>query len=40
VCSGHWYSQPPIASLGEVKEQNYVLVPRTKEAWLLMFGGQ
>jgi glyoxylase-like metal-dependent hydrolase (beta-lactamase superfamily II) len=40
VCSGHWYSQPPIASLGEVKEGNYVLKPRTKEAWLLMFGGQ
>ena len=40
VCAGHWYSQPPIASLGEVKELNYVMKPRTKEAWLLMFGGQ
>jgi glyoxylase-like metal-dependent hydrolase (beta-lactamase superfamily II) len=40
VCSGHWYSEPPIASLGEVKELNYVLKPRTKEAWLMMFGGQ
>jgi len=40
VCSGHWYSQPPIASLGDVKEHNYVLKPRTKEAWLMMFGGQ
>ena len=39
VCSGHWYSQPPIASLGDVKENNYVLAPRTKEAWLMMFGG-
>jgi hydroxyacylglutathione hydrolase len=40
VCAGHWYSQPPIASLGEVKEHNYVLKPRTKDAWLMMFGGQ
>ncbi|MEN3273687.1 MAG: hypothetical protein V7636_2448 [Actinomycetota bacterium] len=40
VCSGHWYSQPPIASLGQVKENNYVFKPRTKEAWLMMFGGQ
>jgi hydroxyacylglutathione hydrolase len=40
VCAGHWYSQPPIASLGEVKENNYVLAPRSKEAWLMMFGGQ
>jgi glyoxylase-like metal-dependent hydrolase (beta-lactamase superfamily II) len=40
VCAGHWYSQPPIASLGDVKDINYVLKPRTKEQWLLMFGGQ
>jgi hydroxyacylglutathione hydrolase len=39
VCAGHWYSQPPIASLGDVKDINYVLKPRTKEAWLMMFGG-
>ena len=40
VCAGHWYSQPPLASLGDVKEANYVLKPRSKEQWLLMFGGQ
>ena len=40
VCAGHWYSQPPIGSMGEVKEYNYVLKPRSKEQWLLMFGGQ
>jgi hydroxyacylglutathione hydrolase len=40
VCAGHWYSQPPLASLGDVKENNYVLKPRTKEQWLMMFGGQ
>ena len=40
VCAGHWYSQPPIAPLGEVKEFNYVFKPRSKEQWLMMFGGQ
>lgn len=40
VCAGHWYSQPPLASLGDVKEHNYVLKPRSKEQWLMMFGGQ
>jgi glyoxylase-like metal-dependent hydrolase (beta-lactamase superfamily II) len=40
VCAGHWYSQPNVASLGEVKQFNYVLKPRTKEQWLMMFGGQ
>ena len=41
VCAGHWYSQPPLASLGEVKQFNYVLTPpRTKEQWLMMFGAQ
>lgn len=39
VCAGHWYSQPPIASLGDVKDINYVLKPRDKQAWLMMFGG-
>ena len=41
VCAGHWYSQPPLASLAEVKQFNYVLTPpRTKEQWLMMFGAQ
>jgi glyoxylase-like metal-dependent hydrolase (beta-lactamase superfamily II) len=40
VAAGHWYSQPRLAQLGDVKESNYVLQPRTKEAWLMMFGGQ
>lgn len=39
VCAGHWYSQPNVAALGEVKQQNYVYRPRTKEQWLMMFGG-
>lgn len=40
VCAGHWYSQPPLASLGEVKQFNYVYKPKTKEQWLMMFGAQ
>ena len=40
VLAGHWYSQPPAATLGDVKQYNYVLQPRTKEQWLAMFGGQ
>ncbi len=39
VCAGHWYSQPNVAALGEVKQANYVYKPRTKEQWLMMFGG-
>lgn len=39
VCAGHWYSQPAVGSLGEVKQFNYVMQPRTKEQWLMMFGG-
>ncbi|HYD08593.1 MAG TPA: MBL fold metallo-hydrolase [Acidimicrobiales bacterium] len=41
VCAGHWYSQPRLAPMSEVKEHNYVLSPsRSKEQWLMMFGGQ
>jgi hydroxyacylglutathione hydrolase len=39
VCAGHWYSQPTLASMGEVREHNYVFRPRSKEQWLMMFGG-
>lgn len=38
VLPGHQYSVPPAARLGEVKEFNYVFKPKTKEAWLTMFG--
>jgi glyoxylase-like metal-dependent hydrolase (beta-lactamase superfamily II) len=38
VLPGHQYSQAPAAYLGEVKEQNIVYKPKTKEAWLTMFG--
>lgn len=38
VLPGHRYSEPPAASLGDVKEHNYVFRPRTKEQWLMMFG--
>ena len=40
VCAGHWYSQPNAATLGEVKTTNFVYRPKTKEQWLMMFGGQ
>lgn len=38
VFPGHQYSAPPAAHLGEVKEINYVFKPRSREAWLSMFG--
>lgn len=38
VLPGHRYSEPPAARLGEVKQFNYVFKPKSKEAWLTMFG--
>lgn len=38
VLPGHRYSEPPAARLGDVKEYNYVFKPRSREAWLTMFG--
>ena len=38
VLPGHQYSVPPAAQLGEVKNFNYVFKPRTREAWMTMFG--
>ena len=38
VFPGHQYSVPPAAHLGEVKEVNYVFKPRSRDAWLTMFG--
>lgn len=35
---GHRYSEPPAARLSDVKQFNYVFKPKTKEAWLTMFG--
>jgi hypothetical protein len=29
----------PAAYLGDVKKSNYVFKPKTKEAWMMMFGG-
>ena len=36
---GHRYSLASSASIGAVKESNYVFRPRTREQWLMMFGG-
>lgn len=38
VLPGHRYSEPSAARLGDVKQLNYVFKPKTKEAWLTMFG--
>jgi len=38
VFPGHQYHPAPCASLGEVKQFNYVYKPRTREQWLTMFG--
>jgi glyoxylase-like metal-dependent hydrolase (beta-lactamase superfamily II) len=38
VYPGHRYSPPSAATLEAVKEINMVLKPRTKEAWLQIFG--
>jgi glyoxylase-like metal-dependent hydrolase (beta-lactamase superfamily II) len=35
---GHMYSPQPSASLGEVREFNYVLAPSTAVQWLAMYG--
>ena len=38
VLPGHRYSEPPAARMGDVKEFNYVFKPKSKDAWLMMFG--
>ena len=38
VLPGHQYSAPSAARLSDVKENNYVFRPRTREQWLMMFG--
>jgi glyoxylase-like metal-dependent hydrolase (beta-lactamase superfamily II) len=35
---GHLYSPAPNAPMGEVRTNNYVFRPRTREQWLMMFG--
>lgn len=37
VFPGHQYSDAPSASMGEVRRQNFVLTPRSREQWLAMF---
>ena len=34
---GHFYSAEPSASMGAVRETNYVLAPTTSEQWLAAF---
>jgi glyoxylase-like metal-dependent hydrolase (beta-lactamase superfamily II) len=40
IFPGHRYSPQSAATLSIVKETNYVYKPRSKEAWLSMFGTQ
>jgi glyoxylase-like metal-dependent hydrolase (beta-lactamase superfamily II) len=35
---GHRYSPPASATMGDVKELNFVFKPKTKQQWLQMFG--
>jgi len=39
VFPGHQYHPAPFGSIAAVKAQNYVYKPRTREQWLMMFGG-
>jgi hypothetical protein len=39
IFPGHRYSPQSAGTLAAVKEINYVFKPRSKEAWLTMFGG-
>lgn len=39
VLPGHLYSPDPAASLGEVRRDNYVFRPRSRQEWLTFFGG-
>jgi glyoxylase-like metal-dependent hydrolase (beta-lactamase superfamily II) len=36
---GHLYSPEASAPMGEVRHRNYVFRPKTKEQWMMMFGG-
>ena len=38
VLPGHRYSEPPAARLSDVRDVNYVFKPKSKEAWMMMFG--
>ena len=38
VLPGHRYSEAPAAQLSDVRANNYVFKPRSKEQWMMMFG--
>jgi hydroxyacylglutathione hydrolase len=39
VYPGHKYSMTSFGAMGNVRETNYVYRPKTKEQWMMMFGG-
>lgn len=36
---GHLYAPEPHAPMGEVRQHNYVFMPKTADQWMAMFGG-
>lgn len=40
VYPGHRYSAPSSATVGSIKDTNYVFKPKTADAWMEWFGGQ
>jgi hydroxyacylglutathione hydrolase len=38
VYPGHRYSMPSSATMGSIREQNYVYKPSSKQQWMTMFG--
>ncbi|NKY49767.1 MBL fold metallo-hydrolase [Nocardia vermiculata] len=39
VYPGHWYSEEPSAALSAVRENNYVMRPKTLEQWRMLMPG-
>lgn len=39
VYPGHRYSQPSSATMGSIRDDNYVMSPKSAEQWLQTFGG-
>jgi hydroxyacylglutathione hydrolase len=40
VYPGHMYSLPTSGSLSDLRQDNYVFKPKTREAWMQWFGGR
>ncbi|MCU1389557.1 MAG: hydrolase [Ilumatobacteraceae bacterium] len=40
VYPGHMYSMPTSGTMSELRDDNYVFKPKTREAWMQWFGGR